>query len=222
MNRWIPVFRSRSTARALPGTSEEPDCNAEEATPEGATVLVLDESGSMAEAAGKSTRVVAAQRAAEEFIARALAKGSKAVVAMAAYATTARVVSGFCDAVKADQLRSLITTLTANGDTNITEGLLTAGALFASTEVRPRRVLLLTDGNHNCGPSPLDAAIRLKGDCGVTIEVVGFGDCESDVNAELMEAIASPHPAGGSYYRFFRRPKRLVRYFQQAATRLTR
>lgn len=85
-----------------------------------------------------------------------------------------------------------------------------------------KRVVGLTDGDHNKGRHPLPIAERLK-QAGVLIDCIGIGKDPSQVNEDLLRQLASKDELnGGVRYRFIDDAAQLQEYFRQLATRITR
>jgi len=78
------------------------------------------------------------------------------------------------------------------------------------------RIILLTDGDHNQGGSPLSIANRLK-NTGVVIDCIGIGGSPSDVNETLLKQIASRNPDGSARYWFIGDQEKLVKTYETLA-----
>jgi Mg-chelatase subunit ChlD len=117
-------------------------------------------------------------------------------VAVIHFSTTAKVVHPF------ELASSLISHLQPHkvgllaGETNVTAALelarqlLQPGPVQASTMAMPYvrpLVVLMSDGRHNCGPSPIPVAEDLK--ASADILAVAFGD---DADESMLRAIATP------------------------------
>ena len=90
-----------------------------------------------------------------------------------------------------------------------------------SSEERPARIVLLSDGLSNCGLPPVRSARALK-DRGIQIDVVGIGgspDSES-FDEDQLKKIASKGPDGVPRYCFIRDTVQLVRKFQELANHI--
>ena len=84
------------------------------------------------------------------------------------------------------------------------------------------RIVLLTDGYHNTGRDPLPIAKELKG-AGVCIDCIGIGGEPSDVDEDLLKAIASTHADGVTpRYAFIGDKADLIQRFEELAGRITR
>ena len=78
------------------------------------------------------------------------------------------------------------------------------------------RIILLTDGDHNEGGSPLKTADHLKG-TGVFIECIGIGGTPKAVNESLLKKIASVDASGRPRSRFNGDKDQLVKEYQSLA-----
>ena len=79
-----------------------------------------------------------------------------------------------------------------------------------------RRIIMLTDGEHNQGGSPVEIASRLK-NAGVVIDCIGIGGSPEDVDEELLKQIASRNPDGSVRYCFIGDQSQLLRKYQTLA-----
>jgi len=80
-----------------------------------------------------------------------------------------------------------------------------------------RRIILLTDGDHNEGKPPLQVASRLKR-AGVVIDCIGIGGSPEAVNESLLKEIASRNPDDGSIrYCFIGDQQELIRRYESLA-----
>jgi len=82
-----------------------------------------------------------------------------------------------------------------------------------------RRVILLTDGGHNCGDDPQKIAKSLK-QAGTIIDCIGIGGSPNEVDEGLLKSLASPGPDGKPRYRFIGDPGRLIQTYRHLAGRL--
>lgn len=79
-----------------------------------------------------------------------------------------------------------------------------------------KRIILLTDGDHNQGGNPTRIADRLK-NSGVVIDCIGIGGSPRDVNETLLRQIASRKPDGSIRYWFIGDQEKLVRTYESLA-----
>ena len=79
-----------------------------------------------------------------------------------------------------------------------------------------RRIVLLSDGEHNTGPCPLKVASRLKS-AGVVIDCIGIGGSPASIDEELLKKIASQNPDGSIRYCFIGDQQKLLRKYQSLA-----
>ena len=86
-------------------------------------------------------------------------------------------------------------------------------------QVTARRIILLTDGDHNTGKNPVGTAQRLKAD-GIEINCIGIGGRPKDVNEKQLKQIASRDPQGKPLYWFIGDRGTLIKKFESLATGL--
>ncbi len=79
-----------------------------------------------------------------------------------------------------------------------------------------KRIILLTDGEHNGSVSPLAMASKLKA-AGVIIDCIGIGGSPADVDEKLLKQIASVNPDGSIRYCFIGDQQQLLRKYQSLA-----
>lgn len=79
-----------------------------------------------------------------------------------------------------------------------------------------KRIIMLTDGEHNTGGSPLAIASRLK-NAGVIIDCIGIGGSPADVDEKLLKQIASKNRDGSIRYCFIGDQQQLLRKYQSLA-----
>lgn len=85
----------------------------------------------------------------------------------------------------------------------------------ATTETA-NRIILLTDGHHWDGPSPLRIAQRLKS-AGVIVDCIGIGGSPTDVDESRLKKIASCNPDGSIRYCFIGDQQDLIRKYESLA-----
>jgi len=78
------------------------------------------------------------------------------------------------------------------------------------------RIIMLTDGEHNQGGSPLKIAARLK-KAGVVIDCIGIGGSAEKIDEILLKQIASVNPDGSIRYCFIGDQKQLLQEYQTLA-----
>ncbi|MEZ4467884.1 MAG: VWA domain-containing protein, partial [bacterium] len=158
------------------------------ARPPVALALVIDTSGSMEGEKLEHARF-AARRLAE-------ALGPDDEVAVVAFASEVRVVSP--RAPVAAPLFTLIDGLQATSSTALHGGLV-AGlkALEGAAPGAVRRLILISDGQANVGPSTAEAILAaLPPDAGATLSTLGVG---TDYDAQVLTTVAE-HGRGGFYH----------------------
>jgi len=79
-----------------------------------------------------------------------------------------------------------------------------------------KRIIMLTDGEHNGSVSPLTIASSLK-DAGVIIDCIGIGGSPADVDEKLLKQIASRNQDGSVRYCFIGDQQQLLRKYQSLA-----
>ncbi len=79
-----------------------------------------------------------------------------------------------------------------------------------------KRIVLLSDGQHNTGVSPVAVASRLKG-AGVTIDCIGIAGRPDSVDEDLLKEIASRNPDGSIRYCFIGDSDALLKKYQDLA-----
>jgi len=135
---------------------------------DGAVVLCIDTSGSMASTDIVPTRALAARSAARRFIAEISSGERVGIVAFSGNATVIQPLT----ADRAAALAAVSNIPPPNGATAIGDALRLAGSLMPTKG--PRTVVLVTDGVNNTGSDPLAAAQSL-GEQGIHVDTVGIG-----------------------------------------------
>lgn len=79
-----------------------------------------------------------------------------------------------------------------------------------------KRIILLTDGEHNGSESPQPMADRLK-NAGVVIDCIGIGGTPTDVDEQLLNTIASRNSDGTIRYCFIGDQQALIRKYETLA-----
>ena len=79
-----------------------------------------------------------------------------------------------------------------------------------------RRIILLTDGEHNGISKPEKVADRLKS-AGIVIDCIGIGGTPKDVDEARLKRIASRNPDGSIRYCFIGDQQKLLRKYQTLA-----
>jgi len=156
--------------------------------------LVLDKSGSM----GSEAKMANAKRGAIEVVERLT---SDDVLALVLYDTGPRVVIPAQPVRDKEYLIDIISSITPGGRTA-----LYGGVALGAAEVRSHlsweyenRIILLSDGLANVGPSSTRDLARLGCDLaedGITVTTIGVG---TDYNEDLMTALAD-RSGGNSYF----------------------
>ncbi len=161
---------------------------------DGAVVLCIDTSGSMASTDIVPTRALAARAAAKKFI-EAMSSGER--VAIVAFSGAASLVQGLT-ARHAVAIAALDTLPAPNGPTAIGDAMALAGTLLGNHG--PRTVVVVTDGVNNTGVDPFAAASSL-GARGIVVDTVGIGTNSGALIPGTSEAAGIDTTALRSYAR---------------------
>ena len=161
---------------------------------DGAVVLCIDTSGSMASTDIVPTRAIAARAAGKRFI-EAMSAGER--VAIVAFSGAASLVQPLT-ARHSAAIAALDTLPAPNGPTAIGDALELAGTLLGNRG--PRTVVLVTDGVNNTGVDPYAAASSL-GARGIVVDTVGIGTNSGALIPGTSEAAGIDTAALRSYAR---------------------
>lgn len=202
--------RSSHRTRALPPVKPKNE------TPQ-QTVLILDCSGSAAEEDIKPTRLDAEKASAIEFSKERALRSPRDEIAIVSYDTRATRECAMESVQRLSVITRAITGITLGAFTAMGCALKEAERAFPSYSPRGplfafcrwlsdapatiphefmRRIILLTDGEHNHGTHPTPIAMRLKR-AGVHIDCIGIGGDSSAVNESLLRTIASTDATTG-------------------------
>jgi Ca-activated chloride channel family protein len=168
--------------------------------PRGAGIaLAVDLSTSMlAEDMEGRSRLDVARDAASLFAERR-SDDELALVAFAGHALT-RIPSTYDERLILSGIESLDPDMIRNG-TNIAGGILTSLEQLLASEGEPRVIVLLTDGAHNGGGSPL-AAARAAAAMGVRIHSISLLSSTEELSTERETMLAQVSElSGGQYFR---------------------
>lgn len=194
------------------------------------SVVLIDASPSMRCKDCKPTRLAAARDAAVQFVEACANAGRGDHVAIVAFNRRARRMCGWLPVAEGKvELLEAIHRITIAYCTSIGAGLLDAEKLLSGehrgltnkllgrcTEATPpdcvKRIVLLTDGEHNSDPEPLQASRCLKR-AGVTIDCIGIGARE-EVDEVLLRKIAS-RENGRVRYRFITDKDELLEHYRR-------
>jgi Ca-activated chloride channel homolog len=154
--------------------------------------LVVDRSGSMG-----GPPLAAAKRAANTVV-QNLRKGD--LFSLVVFDNEAQTILPLAPIGSRQQARELIDRIGEGGSTNLTGGwMLGRDQLRGAAKDTPKRLLLLTDGQLNCGIVEPDKVCRVVGDGleahGVRTSCLGFGN---GYNEDLLVALAQA--TGGGFY----------------------
>jgi len=78
------------------------------------------------------------------------------------------------------------------------------------------RIIMLTDGRHNCGGSPVDIAEQVK-DTGVIIECVGIAGKSRQVDEKMLKKISSLDENNKPRYCFIDDTEKLIKKYKSMA-----
>jgi hypothetical protein len=228
------VTRTTAASKALPAqqTHEAQD-----------TVLVLDCSDSMTLDDYRPNRLDAAKSSAWEYVEARKRLSPQDRVAVVSYESFAKRHCGLEPLQTClPRVGGAIRAVSSGGSTAMGRGLLEAEHIMvpASCAYHQRlwawflgcdepvsvnraclRIILLTDGHHNEGTSPIPVATRLK-DARVVIDCIGIGGHPSDVDEDLLRRLASLDDRGLPRYRFIRDRAKLTEHFRRLAMGITR
>ncbi len=156
--------------------------------------LVLDISGSMTASAGGVTRLNALKAAVNAFLDEVQISSPSAMISLTSYSTapTKRLdltnnfnaIRGQVNAFNAAGLTAIGNALSMGSDSLVNDPLSRSFAF--------KTVVLMTDGNHNTGPSP-STTVATAAARGQTVHTITFG---SGANQLLMQQVATATPGG--------------------------
>lgn len=156
--------------------------------------LVLDVSGSMSTKLGKGTRLSALQDAVNIFLDEVELTGSDTRVSLISYSTSPSKLVDLTDDYEG--IRRRVSRLKADGLTAIGDALLMGSDSLvydrAARSFANKTIILMTDGNHNTGPSPevtVATAVRRN----QQVHTITFS---SGANQELMKRVAAATQGG--------------------------
>lgn len=185
-----------------------------------AAVLVIDQSGSMAESDWLPSRLMAAQEAAKAFVDRLAREEPTAEVAVIGYSCSATVAIRFTPVTAAPKIRRAIDGLSPLASTDLHAGLSKALRLLQQASNPTKQVITLSDGHANPGRGGERVAARIR--ALAVHETIGIGGTPADVDERLLKTLASDAPNGGKRYRFIGDREQLIQQFQTLAGRITR
>ncbi|MDX2116836.1 MAG: vWA domain-containing protein [Planctomycetota bacterium] len=185
-------------------------------------VLCLDVSPSMFSSTKGVTRLDVLKRASRGYAQRsATSKSADCECAVISFGGTSAVALPMTT-VAEGWLDRVIDNLASCDGTNFAGALDLASQVLVSEGVAPSvRVILLTDGGHNTGGDPVEAAERLKA-LGVQLRCIGCAEAEADVDMGLLRRMASVGEDGQPLVEFAGTPGELERSFNRIADGLER
>ncbi len=155
-------------------------------------VPVIDRSGSM----GSPDKIGSAKAAATQFV-DLMQMGDKiGVVSYDTTATTNFPLTEITDETVRDQAQAAIDAISSGGGTSIGAGVRAAyDELDRSTKETTRAMLVMSDGQHNTSPNPIDVINSREDLKDVIVYTIGFGaDADDTLLAEMAEI------RGGDYF----------------------
>lgn len=156
--------------------------------------LVLDVSGSMSTPSGSGTRLSALKDAVNIFLDEVQASSPSTLLSLVAYSTTAEKIRDLTPNFNA--IRKDVDKFNAGGFTAIGNALtMGSDSLVFDAHNRSfafKTVILMTDGNHNTGPSP-DVTVATAVSRGQTVHTITFS---AGANQTLMKAVANATDGG--------------------------
>jgi Mg-chelatase subunit ChlD len=176
--------------------------------------IAVDVSGSMSERDIEPNRLLAACEAVTAFVEGTFRHSPKTKLALIAYNNGAKVVvePSYAES-SAVRIRSELGALSADGGTAQGRAMkIVLDWTIANPSAGPVRLILLTDGHSNGGPSPLLLAEQLK-ERGVTLCMIGVGKCPTRVNESDLKSCAST-VGGVLQYWFIKDAPDLIRRFR--------
>lgn len=160
--------------------------------------LVLDVSGSMELPMGTVTRLQALQKSVSVFLDELNRSSPLVQVSLSVYSSSSTEILPLTQNLNA--VRNSVSQLQALGSTAIGLGLQSGvSSLQNDPLTRPfavKTVIVMTDGQHNTGPSPLVTVSNAVA-AGFTVHTVTFSP---DANQQLMQAVAASTPGGQHFH----------------------
>ena len=156
--------------------------------------LVLDISGSMSESSGSGTRLNALKSAVRIFLDEIAASSPHTQISLTSYSTAPTKVLELTRDYAS--IRSRVDGFRASGMTAIGDALrMGSDSLMFDAASRGhafKTIVLMTDGNHNTGPSPA-VTVATARERGQTVHTITFSN---GANQPLMQSVASSTPGG--------------------------
>ncbi len=181
-------------ARLFDTNSFEPELIAAASSNVRDVALVLDVSGSMAASSGGVSRINALKAAVTVFLNEIEILSPSTLVSLSTYDTTSRKIISLTD--NFNSIRNAANALRPGGMTAIGQGLQTGSDSLNSDplkrEYSSKSIVLMTDGQHNTGVSPLVVAQTIAGR-GHSVHTVTFG---SGASVSLMQQVAQATQGG--------------------------
>ena len=211
------LFREILGSRTPHGIRPCPQLN--KAGPLPVDIIVIDASLSMDFTDYSPSRLNGAKQAATRFLHKRFEVSPDALVGIATFCSDARLVSHPIPIREyLVHLQESLQRLSTGSSTNISAGLSVAQTeILKARGTGTKRILLLTDGDSNIGPSPVSTATEIKA-AGTQLDIIGIGGSPSEVNEKDLKAMASV-VNGELRYWFIESVGELVRKFEALALR---
>ena len=180
------------------------------------TAVVVDVSGSMGMRDYPPTRLAGGIHAGIEYADTRAKECPSDRIAVVSFSSEAHLILPLTPVTDSKTIRRTIRRLTADGGTDLAEGLRAAVHLFQNEPPsgRRRHVIVLTDGQ---GGKPLRMAVKLKERLGVAVDIVGIGGSPGAVNEVLLRRVATTDADGFCHYRFVKDTKTLSEHYAHLA-----
>lgn len=156
--------------------------------------LVLDVSGSMNRRSGAGTRLTALKEAVRVFLSEIRVSSPSTRVSLTVYSTNVSKLVNLTPDF--DAIQNVVNGLRARGLTAIGNGLVTGSDSLVNDPLQrafaAKTVIVMTDGNHNRGPSP-DSTVATAVSRGQQVHTITFS---SGANQNLMRRVAQSTTGG--------------------------
>ncbi len=182
-------------------------------------MLVIDVSLSMDFTDYSPSRLDGAKQAATRFLQKRVEVSPDTLVGIVTFCNHGKLVSPpIAIRENLPLLQECVQRLSTGSATNISVGLSIAQTeILKARSTQAKRIVLLTDGDSNTGPSPVTTADEIKA-AGTQLDIIGIGGSPSEVNEKDLKRMASV-VNGELRYWFIRSVGELVQRFETLALR---
>ena len=182
-------------------------------------MLVMDVSLSMDFTDYSPSRLDGAKQAATRFLQKRVEVSPDTLVGIVTFCNRGKLVSPPIPIREnLPLLEECVQRLSTGSATNISIGLSIAQTeILKAGSTQAKRIVLLTDGDSNTGPSPVTTADEIKA-AGTQLDIIGIGGSPSEVNEKDLKRMASV-VNGELRYWFIRSVGELVQRFETLALR---